>query len=133
MRKQFIAISLLNFFILLISPTLSLTYLLPIMAMGFIVFLGMLSLSLIISHKVRSPDCKGWLITCTVFWGLTFMVLVGLISSEVSPVVFGSQQFISWLFMGSIAIFTAILFRIGIRKWANTEMDFVGPEISTSW
>ncbi len=133
MGKQYITISLINLVIFLIFPFLSLTNLILIMAMGFIIFVAMLSLSLIVSKRVVSPDCRGWLIPTAGFWILTFMVLMGLAGSEVSLTIFDFLHFKTWLFIGSLAVFSTVLFRIAVLKWANTEMDFAGPEVSTSW
>ncbi len=84
-----------------------------IIAMGFILSLAHISVSLLACDVV---------ILGPIGWYIAHMIAIALILFTIS---FGLLSF-AWYFVAASALFSGLLFVLSIRKWLNTDMEFVG-------
>jgi hypothetical protein len=94
---------------------------------GFVVYSLYLTLSILLSESIVSPDGKGWFITA---------MLTGTIASMIYAFIVKGQVYRSpgiWLFMLAAEAFILLLLWIAVRKWSDTDMNFTGPEIASQY
>ena len=116
--KQWLAFSLLSIFIQTIFHFVSWTILFQVIVIASILSIFHISISLLLSDWVRSPNGIGY----TAFNMITLLILL-------FPFALCLRSF-GWLFIAGLALGSALLFLLGLCRFAKTEMDFVGPEIS---
>lgn len=104
-------------------PVVSVIRLLPLIIMGFLVFIILLSLSLLFSDLVFSPECKGWMLS-----NITLGLLV--VATAINKIkLFFNNTPGTWIFIIVLAVFTGLLLRQAYKKWSNTELNFIGPQV----
>jgi hypothetical protein len=122
MIKQHLALSLGTLIIPVFFPVISVLRLLPIIILGFLVNIILLSLSLLFSDLVLSPKCNGW---------LQFNIIVGLLvfilARNALKLLFNNTPG-TWIFIMVLAVFTGFLLWGAYKKWSNTEFNFAGPQ-----
>ena len=122
--KQYLLTSLIVLTIPLFFPAMTVPRLLPPIVLGLLLFVNIISLSLLLSDGVRSIDCKGWTIGVVIVFGYLLGFIIG-----VAKVTFANTPG-TWYFILGTAFFTLFLLWRAYKKWSNTEMDFVGMEIT---
>jgi hypothetical protein len=121
--KQHLAVSLGMLIIPIFFPVVSVFRLLPLITLGFLVFIMLLSLSLLLSDQVLSPECKGWMLFNIMggILGLTIAIMAFKLSFNNTPG--------TWMFIGVLAVITGLLLWRAYKKWSNTELNFIGPQV----
>lgn len=122
MAKQHLAISLGMLILPVFFPVIGILRLLPIIILGFLIFIMLLSFSLLASDLVLSPECKGWMLFNIIggILGLTYAIIAFKLSLNNTPG--------TWIFIIVFAIITALLLWSAYKKWSNTELNFIGPQ-----
>jgi hypothetical protein len=115
--KQFIFLGIVFLFVPLFMPVLSFVNLWPMYILGFFAYIIVLSLSLIFSKEIISPEAKGWTLT---------NILFAIIST---PIVLALREILTWQFFTVVGVLCLILFVFSIKIWEKTELDFSGPEL----
>jgi len=120
--KNYLAYSLGLLFIPLIFPMVSIIRFLPIIALGLLVNVLLLSLSLLFSDQVVSPDSKGWML---------FHIIVGFAGSLIAitelKLTFNTPG--TWIFILVLAVITGFLLLWAYKNWSKTELNFAGPKV----
>jgi len=121
--KQHLALSLGILILPVFSPVVSVLRLLPLIILGFLVFIMLLSLSLLVSDLVLSPECKGWMLFNIIggILGLTIAIISFKISFTNTPW--------TWIFIIVLSVITGLLLWRAYKKWSNTEFNFIGPQV----
>jgi hypothetical protein len=121
--KQHLAVSLGMLILPVFFPVISVLRLLPLIILGFLVFIILLSLSLLVSDLVLSPECKGWMVFNIIggILGVTIVIIAFKLSFNNTPG--------TWMFIIVLAVITALLLWRAYKKWSNTELNFIGPQV----
>jgi hypothetical protein len=75
------------------------------------------------SDLVLSPECRGWMLL-NIVWGilgLTIAITAFKLSFNNTPG--------TWIFIGVLAVITGLLLWRAYKKWSNTELNFIGPQL----
>jgi len=122
MVKQHLAVSLGMLILPVFFPVIDVLRLLPIIILGFLVFIMLLSFSLLVSDLVRSPECKGWTLFNIIggILGVTIAIITFKLSLNNTPG--------TWIFIIVLAVIIALLLWGAYKKWSNTELNFIGPQ-----
>lgn len=122
MAKQHLAVSLGMLILPVFFPVIGVLRLLPLIILGFLVFLMLLSLSLLLSDLVLSLECKGWMLFNIIggILGLTYAIIAFKLSFNNTPG--------TWILIILLAVITALLLWSAYKKWSNTELNFIGPQ-----
>ena len=120
--KQHLAVSLGMLILPVFFPVIGVLRLLPIIILGFLVFIMLLSFSLLVSDLVRSPECKGWTLFNIIggILGLTYAIIAFKLSFNNTPG--------TWIFIIVLTVIIALLLWSAYKKWSNTELNFIGPQ-----
>ncbi|MFC1493028.1 hypothetical protein ACFL6O_03645 [candidate division KSB1 bacterium] len=92
-----------------------------VLAAGMLIYLLIISISLILSDDIRSANCIGWNIgTIVIAFGLWKLL------SEYWH--YGPEVHLSWILILSFVVFTAGLLLHAVKCLTGSELDFVSPE-----
>jgi len=121
--KQYLIMALIILVATILISSFSFFSLLSLLAIGLLIYIIVICLSLLWSDEIRSTNCKGWTITNTL---LAVMVLIITASNRFAF----SNPRITWLVILGMTLLSLFLLRMAFRKWSETEMDFLGPDLS---
>jgi hypothetical protein len=122
--KQHLALSLGMLIMPVFFPAVSVLRLLPLIILGFLVFIILLSLSLLFSDQVLSPKCNGWL-----QFNIIVGILIFILARNALKLLFNTPG--TWIFIIVLAVFTGFLLWRAYKKWSDTEFNFTGPQPQT--
>ena len=94
---------------------------------GFVVYSLYLTIAILASESIVSPDGKGWFITA---------MLTGTTASMIYAFVVKGQVYRSpgiWWFLLVVEVLVLFLFWLGVRKWSNADMNFIGPDMTSQF
>ncbi len=125
----FLMVALKNYIVFSVPLTIitglvmKITYLeiLRFLLSGLILYIILVSLSLILSEDVTSHNCRGWMLP-----NMLSIFPIMILNLEIYRA--STQQI--WTFMMVTAVIGILLFFQAFRSFGNTEMSFVGPEYS---
>lgn len=112
--KQYLFVSVIISLILFGLPTYQTIDLLRLWVIGAIISITMVSISLLASEVITSPEAKGWIIATTLIFIVVFILLVKIWES------------LTWGLFGIVGCVSLGLFCLAVRKWERTELDYPG-------
>ncbi|UCH97758.1 MAG: hypothetical protein JSV88_13145, partial [Candidatus Aminicenantes bacterium] len=119
--KHFLVISLLYVLVLVMSPGLYFSSLLPLMIIGIMIYIFFISITLLKTPKINAKQISTWLITylstflSIFFIGYLLAIASGLSLSFSSPVL---------IIIICLALLNGFLFAVSLDKCKNIELNF---------
>lgn len=121
--RQYLKITVLLLLLPLLIPAIANPEYIPVLSAGVLPFIVLISFSLILSDRITSFSCWGWSVSNTLLACLVLGMTFG-----ICRIFYYSQPF--WLFFLLITPFSLLFLWRAFNKWAETEMNFTGPEFS---